>query len=216
MNILKNEKGGYSIETAIVMTISFTVIMFLIFMTFVMYEQVRLTAIAQDTAQRGAVIYAVNNKEMITGRIEGTAYNDQNPYWRILDIGSNNSRLNRIKDYLELKLNANRLGEPYVFSNNPNSSGNNYSVTLKNYFLYKRICVDINVEYKVPFGGLFNMLIKNPYPIKAHAEATVSEPAEFIRTLDLGSDIISNFLGTGGDNKYKAVIQKALNWINNH
>jgi hypothetical protein len=210
---LGRSKAGYSIETAIVMIVVFSVILFLMFMTFVMYEQVRLNTIAQETAERGAIIYAVQNKEMITGRIEGTVFSDQNPYWRMADVTSHSSngakadnRVDRIREYALLKLNAYKL-------DNNRYPDDTVTVKMKNYYIYKRVCVNIEVDYKVPFGGILKAFIDNPYHIKAYAEATVSEPAEFIRTIDLGSDLINSVAG-GTTQKYKGAIQKALNWIN--
>lgn len=204
-NILKNkEKAAYSIETAIVMTVTFTVLIFLIFMTYVMYEQVRLNAIAQDAAERGAIIYAVQNKEMITGRMNSDVFSDQNPYWRIVDVDSS-ARKDRITEYVWLKLNAYKLDKEQY-------PKDKIKVEIKNYFIYKRVCVGIDVDYKVPFGGILSFFIKNPYPVHAYAEANVSEPAEFIRTIDLGSDIINGVGGKKVDG-YKGAIQKAINWI---
>lgn len=210
---IENENGSYSIETAIIMTVVFTVIMFLIFMSYVMYEQVRINAIAQDAAERGAVIYAMKNKEMITGRINSDVFNDQNPYWRVFDVGSNvatngrngNERINKIWNYVNLKLNA------YKLDNNA-YPGDAVEVSVKNYFLYKRVCVKIKVNYKVPFGGILGAFIQNPYPIEAYAEATVSEPSEFIRTVDIGSDLINGFGGETVE-KYKGVIQRAIDFF---
>lgn len=208
LSAIRSGKAGYSIETAIVMTISFIVILFLIFMTFIMYEQVRINAIAQDAAERGALIYAVENKEMITGRISGTVFSDQNPYWRLADFGTNEDRLGRVKEYAIMKLNSHKL-------DNEKYKDKAVTVGIKNYFLYKRVTVEINVDYNVPFGGILNILIDDPYHITAYAEANVSEPAEFIRTLDLGSDIINSAFGDTVK-KYTGIIQKAIDWINGH
>lgn len=217
IRIMKEQKGAYTIETAIVFTVAFSIIMFLISMTFIMYEQVRLNSIAQDAAERGAIIYSVESKEMFTGRMDANdQYGGQTPYWRIMDIGNNTEeRTKKIKAYTKSKINS-------KFRIDGTSDGdygdNAIDVGVKNYFIYKRIYVKINVEYKVPFGGLLNIFAVgqdqkfSPYKITAYAEANVSEPAEFIRTMDLGSDLIENFTD-GADNKFIQAIQKAINWI---
>ncbi|MBQ7264492.1 MAG: hypothetical protein IJS61_00150 [Firmicutes bacterium] len=204
--IIKKEQASYSLETAIVMIVVFTVVIFLTFMTYVMYEQVRLNAIAQDTAERGGMIYAVKDKEMYTGRIGSEEFNAQNPYWRIYDANGKD-RIDKIRTYAIEKLNKYKIEKEEY-------SSSAVSVKPINYFVYKRIIVDINVEYNVPFGGILNIFMKSKYPIHAHAEANVSEPAEFVRTIDLGRDIIDAFLGAEKVEKYRGAIQKALNWIN--
>lgn len=219
IRMMKEQKGAYTIETAIVFTVAFSIIMFLISMTFIMYEQVRLNSIAQDAAERGAIIYSVKSKEMFTGRMDANdQYGGQTPYWRIMDIGGNTEeRTKKIKAYTKLKINSKKIRVDG--SSDADYSDNAVDVGVKNYFIYKRIYVKINVEYKVPFGGLLNIFAVgqdqkfSPYKITAYAEANVSEPAEFIRTMDLGSDLIENFTGDGAGNKFVQTIQKAINWL---
>lgn len=200
---LKYEKGIYTIETAIVFLISFTVVLMFIAVSQILYEQVRINAIAQDAAERGALVYTVESKDMYTGRLGEGNFDNENVYWRLFDVGSEQiKRKEKIKDYINTKLNAYKI-------NKNTYTDDNVNIKFTNYFLYKRISVEINVDYNVPFGGLLALIIDNPYPLKAYAEASVSDTAEMIRNTDFIIDIIeSNETIEKAINKYKEQIDK--------
>ena len=60
----KNEKGAMTIEASIVFTTVLLVVLMLITITHILYEQVRINALAQSAAERGAAVYAVATQDM--------------------------------------------------------------------------------------------------------------------------------------------------------
>lgn len=207
-NFIKNKKGIYTIETALVFLVSFTVVLMLIAVSQILYEQVRINAIAQDAAERGALVYTVESKDMYTGRIGEGNFDNENVYWRLFDVGTEqNERKQKIKKYINTKLNAYKL-------NKNTYTDDNINIKFTNYFLYKRISVEIKVEYNVPFGGLLALIIDNPYQLNAYAEASVSDTAEMIRNTDFIMDILdSNETISNAIDKYQNNIDKLTNII---
>ncbi|OUQ55117.1 hypothetical protein B5E58_12820 [Tyzzerella sp. An114] len=207
-NFIKNKKGIYTIETALVFLVSFTVVLMLIAVSQILYEQVRINAIAQDAAERGALVYTVESKDMYTGRIGEGNFDNENVYWRLFDVGTEqNERKEKIKKYINTKLNAYKL-------NKNTYTDDNINIKFTNYFLYKRISVEIKVEYNVPFGGLLALIIDNPYQLNAYAEASVSDTAEMIRNTDFIMDILdSNETISNAIDKYQNNIDKLTNII---
>lgn len=196
-----------TIEASIVF---FTVLLIVLMLTNIMhilYEQVRLNALAQAAAERGAAIYAVAGKDMYTGRIGPDYYEDENVYWRLFDSGKKD-RMARVEKYVLSHLNRYK-------SDNEKYSAETVKVDLKDYYIYKRINVEINVKYKSPFGGFTNMFMEYPYPIHAKATAAVAEPAEMIRTIDFAYDVIMQSEGAKKAlTKYQESLDKLTNMIN--
>ena len=61
----KNEKGAMTIEASIVFTTVLLVVLMLITITHILYEQVRINALAQSAAERGAAVYAVATQDTV-------------------------------------------------------------------------------------------------------------------------------------------------------
>lgn len=206
---LKSEYGELSIETSINMTVVFLVLLLLMVMSHIMYEQTRLNAIAQDAAERAGIIYSVAGKDMVMGKVNPDSFKDTSPYWRLFD-NNKSSRINTVKNYILMKLNAYKINENRY-------TADDITIKYKDYFVYKRITVAIDTEYKVPFGGILNIFIPKDYPIHAYAEAAVNEQAEMIRNVDMVADIVGQLTeGTAvGDflEKYQSKINEIASKI---
>lgn len=151
------------------------IIILLINIVQVMYEQVRLNSILQSSVERGALYYNLKDRDILTGKPQKEVYGDYFLYWRLVDFDKT-EKIEDIKKSIMLYINNNKIS----------SHKYNYKdieVGIKDYFVYKRIYAAINVEYPVVFGV--------PYNIKAYAEATVSDNAEFIRNMDFTEDLLS-------------------------
>lgn len=197
----KKENGAITIEASVVFFTVLLIVLMLINITHILYEQVRINALAQSAAERGAAIYAVAGKDMYTGRIGPDYYTNENVYWRLFNTGKQ-SRLNRVEDYVKKGLNRYKADAGKY-------DANAVKVTMQDYYIYKRINVDINVEYKAPFGAFMGLFMEYPYPIHAKGTAAVGEPAEMIRTIDFGYDIImENETARAAIGKYQEAIGK--------
>ena len=205
---LKESKGFVALETSIVFFVSFLVVLMLFSMVHIMYEQVRLNSLARDAASRGAVIYSVLSKDMDTGRIGNEVYETGNVYWRLFNSGKA-ERTARINDYLERKLNKN-------IASTEKYSDDVINVTVKDYYIYKRIRVDIETQYKAPLGSVMRLFgLDYPYTIRASAEAAVSEPAEMIRNVDFVVDVLEKSKAVRNfEEKWSKGIDKLTELIN--
>lgn len=196
-----------TIEASIVFFTVLLVVLMLTNITHILYEQVRINALAQSAAERGAAIYAVEGKDMYTGRIAPDYYTDENVYWRLFDAGKA-SRMQRVEEYALAGLNRYRPDRSQY-------GGGAVRVSLRDYYIYKRIEVEINVEYKAPFGAFMSVFMEYPYPIHAKGVAAVAEPAEMIRTIDFGYDIImENETAAKAVNNYQDELNKLAQRIN--
>lgn len=203
----KKEKGVMTIEASIVFFTVLLVVLMLTNIMHILYEQVRINALAQSAAERGAAIYAVESKDMYTGRIGPDYHTDENVYWRLFNSGKK-SRIKRVEDYTLAGLNRYRADKAAY-------SGDAVRVSLQDYYIYKRLEVEIDVVYKAPFGALLRVFMEYPYPIHAKGTAAVAEPAEMIRTIDFGYDIImENETAAKAVNKYREKLNKLTQKIN--
>ena len=187
----KNEKGAMTIEASIVFTTVLLVVLMLITITHILYEQVRINALAQSAAERGAAVYAVATQDMKYGIIGNEYYTDENVYWRLFNSGKQ-SRIKRVEDFALKGLNQYK-------ADNTKYDNSAVNVTLKDYYIYKRIEVEINIKYKAPFGSFLKLFMEYPYPIHAKGVAAVSEPAEMIRTEDANTFFEKNNVIQNGD-----------------
>ncbi len=206
----KSQRGSYTLEAAIAFSVVFFVMLLLIYLSYVLYEQVRINAIALETAERGAIVFPVEEKDMFIGRIGADAFRTNNVYWRVIQNFNtgDSERKQKVKEYALMKLNANTAnGSAY--------SEDAVQIQFENFIFYKKIIVNIEVEYEVPFGGIFKYFgIKSPYPIHGYAEAAVNEPAEFIRNIDLAADFVKQFPPASAfESKYREGLEKLKNLI---
>lgn len=193
---IKKENGTYSIEAALIMLVVFFVLFFLITLSLILYEQTRVNAVAQGVAQRAALTYSVNGKDMATGKVDPTKFKEKSPYWRLLDIGTNDKKVLDVKNYAQVKLSKYAI----------NQSEYKVDVTYDNYYIYKRVNVNIIGYYKVPFNGFLSTVIdagktddndkiftSKGYKIEANAKGAINDQAEMVRTVDMIADILNQF-----------------------
>ena len=209
--IMGGNNGAYTLETAIIMVIVFFVVLFLIAVNLILYEQARLSAIAESAAERAAIVYTVNGKNMETGAVNPKDFKEVSPYWRLFDIGTNGNRVTKVKEFIKKKLGVHRLVD--TEGNKSVASKYNIKVEYQNFYIYKRVKVQVSTNYKVPFGGFLGIFLKqfkNGYPIKAEASAAVNDQAEMIRTVDMVKDIAMQFPVI---QKFKTKYEKGINNI---
>jgi len=70
---------------------------------------------------------------------------------------------------------------------------------VEDYIVYKKLRVSVKAKYKNPFSSLLRVIT-----IKAHSDAVINEPVEFIRTTDFVIDVVKEvdnkvFEGKGGE-----------------
>lgn len=175
LTIIKQNKGSYSIEASIVTFVVMVVIIILINISSIMYEEVRLNSILQNAVQRGALYYYLEDKDPLIGKPQGETYGDNFIYRRIIDFNKE-EKLNTIKKNIMLYINKNKISSHKYTSED-------IEVGMEDYFMYKKIYAVITADYTT----IFNSKIK----IKASAKAMVNDNVEFIRNIDFAADLLN-------------------------
>ncbi|MBN4056583.1 MAG: hypothetical protein COA82_12040 [Alkaliphilus sp.] len=169
------EKGSLTVELSLLLPIVILTIALTIFIALILYQQVYITTVANSAVNRGAMLFSNPNIDIETG---GLTENDLSTnVYPMLIMTTEIEEM--IKDYVNTKLNEYAL-LPCM--------GREIEITYTNHFVYKKLEVTIASKYNVPsFLGLKEGLI-----IKAHAEARISEPEQFIRDIDFLGDKINS------------------------
>ncbi len=214
---LKNNRASVTLEATIVMMIVIYVIVVMIYATYLLYQQVRLQCAVNIAAERGAMVYSNNARDMYTGKINPAEYKNINPFWRIIEGNSTKEgKRQKIEEYVKSDITG-------TSGRNLLSTKNNVEITAKieDYIVYKKITVDATGKYVVPVGGFMEWVgLPNPYPISVHAESVVQDSAEMVRNVDLAVDVVvkidkDKFGGKGSEffAKMKKGFEKVLGFF---
>ncbi len=194
-NKMKNENGMVIVEAAIVFPVVFFVLLFIIFIGNMYYEQAKVDRIVLTYANKGAQYVADPSLyDMDHGGSVPSTVNDLDiePYRYIIGSISNGS-VSAIENVLseQVKNEINR-GGLVLFSNgktNVIGSDNSKIATFKNYVVYSTFVVQVNYEVKFPirFFGEANPTIAR---LSSRAEVAVNDAPEFIRNVDMVVDLL--------------------------
>jgi Flp pilus assembly protein TadG len=178
----QNERGSFTIEASLIFPIIFLTVIAFLFLSLYIYERVQLYQRANIAADRIAYIWDNTKKEPVTGTLSKPAEND-GLYWRISDDnvlgllfdqkGSGGS----YGDLVQTKLNT--VSETAL----PN--GTTSDVDYKNSIVEKRVTVTLTRELALPSYIEEHLLGSE---IVARGSATITDPVEFNRTVDLMID----------------------------
>lgn len=207
---IKDNKGSFTVEACIVVPVVIISILALIMIGEFLYQQFCIQSIADRTAQRGAEIWNYPAKDMIYGQITKDRMKDVSLYWRIWESDSaRHVKKSKIEEYTKYLVYCDSvLGEPV-----------NVEATadmVEDYIFYKKIRVTVTAEYKNPFASFLKAFgIKNTIKIKAHSDAVINEPVEFIRSTDFAVDVVKEIDNKLFNNKgSKAVTNKREGFAN--
>jgi hypothetical protein len=180
-----SERGSLTIETAIIFSTIFFMLIALIYITLLMYQQSYIQSLASKAAQRGAAVYSNSNKDMYIGGIYTKDIQDRDPYSSLFNLDSE-IKNERVGSYIKSQINVFSL----LKSKQPQISVESY-----NFVLYQKIIVIVAEEYELPVGNLLKTFgLSSTFPLTARAEAIVNNPAEFIRNTDFITETASEFL----------------------
>lgn len=196
-----------TIEATIVSTVVIFCVVMLIYLGFLLYEQVRLETIATVAAERGAMVYSNQTRDMYVGKIDPGEFATRNPYWRILD-SNKDTKVNKIESYINTLINSRNVIK---------QTNKTVDVEVIDWLIYKKINVNLTGQYTVPIGGIFKLFgLQNPFPVTAEAQAVFLEPAELVRNADLGIDILrevdNDYFGSKGK-EFLEKVSKGFNKI---
>ncbi len=165
-------KGSFTVEAAMIFSVVFILVAALVYVFIIMYQYSVLQSAADRAANMGAYYYVNTNG---AGYISG---NGTELYWRIADSHSKEKE-NNLKEHIFQSF------EPPVIA-----SSKSVEIDTAHTFLLKQLKVGIEEQYRFPVGDLFEVFGISPWlKMKAETMAPLDDNAEFVRNLDMITDI---------------------------
>ena len=173
---MNNERGSFTVEAALVFSTVFFCLLALIYMSLLLYQQVRLQSVASMAAQRGALVWSNPARDMYITRLTQQNLAGGDLYWRIIDTRQDEKK-NKISAFIKTQAGS---------RNALNSvNGEIQPPSLEDYIIYKKLEVTVSKSYKIPVGNLLKAFgLSDEFRLTATDSAVINEPAEFIRNTD--------------------------------
>lgn len=214
---IKDENGLVIVEATIVFPVMFFVLLFIIFIGNMYYEQARVDNIVLSYAVKGAEYcadpyqYDIENGDGIPTEVKDVK---TEPYRYILG-GAFEGSISKIEDKIsaEVKEEINE-GRLIFFSNskaNVVGTDNEKIGTFKSYIVYSSFVVQVNYEIKFPirFIGKNDATIAK---LSSRAQVSVSDAPEFINNVDMAVDLLD---GNSTVETIKGIFDKVNDFISN-
>lgn len=206
---IRAEKEGYmTVEAAMVFSVLFFSLIFILFMGMVLYQEVNLQGLAVRASERGSVIYSSRVSDMSSGKKTLNDFLIRDPYRNVpfMDSGKKSDYTSVINTYINQN-----LGKYDVISGEVRNSGN--YVEIEDYLIQKRVKVTIESGYRLPVNSIAEMFGQNgPFEISTAAVSAVVDSPDFVRNVDLAMDVAKQTEVFGaveeGYNKIRDVIDK--------
>ena len=151
-----------------------------------MYQNVNLQSVAVQASERGSVVYSSRVEDMSTGVKTLDDFLIRDPYRNVpfMDNGNKADYAAIINTYIN-----GQLGKRDIISGQVKNSGN--YVEVEDYLIEKRIKVNVQADYKMPVDGIAEMFgKKGPFAIDTTAVSAVIDSPDFVRNVDLATDVI--------------------------
>lgn len=182
----RSEKGNFTIEASLIFPIIFLLTVSFLFISIFMYQKVTLFYIASQAAERAAHSWNNSYKDPFTGEFQ--MGKSDGLYWRLTDdrlldlLLGLNSRYEPAHVTLGSPTSSNRLPQQKLQKMaNKMPNGINGKLIYQNSIYKRSIIVELESSLNMP--SFVGHLIGDK--ISARASASVSDPVEFIRTVDL-------------------------------
>lgn len=176
---LKNCKGSFTVEAAIIFFTVFVSIIALIYTCQLLYRQALLQTIASKTAQRGAVIWNNESRDMLIMQILPVTISVLDLYKDIfrsqVDFVENTQKIN---NYISL-----------IKGDETSLQGKGISVKdpeIISELIYDRLRITVYGKSRLPAGNILRMFgLKDEIILTATSEAMIHSTSDFIRNTDL-------------------------------
>lgn len=184
---IRNREAGYmTIEITLVFTVVFFAILLILFAGMVLYQQVHLQSAAIQASERGSVIYASRVEDIKTGQKSLADFRNRDPYRYVpgFDTGVQKDFEEKLNAYVSAS-----AGQNNILSEGKDGTGT--SVDVQDYFIVRRVKVNIKSNYHIPIDGIIQMFgLNGAFDIDTTAVSTVTDPVEFMRNTDLCVDAL--------------------------
>ncbi len=193
-----NKKGSFTVEAAIVFSVVFLLVAAIVYIFIIMYQYAFLQSAANEASNVGGYYYSDKY---------GTECNSElssDLYWRLFDTKALH-KIAQLNKYISKSLEKS-IVDLDIYSDN--------SLSYK--FLLKQLNISIETQYTLPIGNMFEKLgLPSTLKMRAEANSNIHDNAEFVRNLDIITDIkkcISNSDNKwiGKDSKVNDILEKLL------
>jgi hypothetical protein len=180
-----NEKGSFIIEASLIFPIIFFIIIGVLYLSIYIYENVQLYSYANKAANRISYVWTNSHMDIVTGELDSPGASD-GLYWRLTDdqllgelfgTGGSNSAVT-IGAGSGGDLASRKLSKITGSALSDSVSG---KVFYENDIAEKRVVVELNKN--LPFPNFVEKVLNSD--VKVKASATITDPVEFIRTVEL-------------------------------
>lgn len=184
---IKTKNDGYiTVEAAMVFSVLFFSLIFILFMGMVLYQEVNLQGLAVQASERGSVIYSSRVSDMSTGMKTLEDFLIRDPYRNVpfMDSGKKSEYTSVINTYINQN-----LGKREVINGELRNSGN--YVKVEDYLIEKRVKVTIQSGYRLPVDSIAGMFgQEGPFEVHTAAVSAVVDSPDFVRNVDLAMDVV--------------------------
>lgn len=183
----RKEEGYMTIEMTIIFPAIFFALLLILFMGIVLYQEVNLQSLAVQASERGAVIYSSRVSDMARGVKTLEDFSIRDPYRNVpfMDGGAKREYIAVVNAYVE-----SRINQGNVLKEKSRNIGN--YTEIEDYLIAKRVNVQINRTYRTPVDGIAAMFgMEGPFSVHTGASSAVLDTPEFVRNVDIVTDILS-------------------------
>lgn len=192
---MKN-RGSFTVEAIIIVPLVFYILLMLIFLSLILYQQVFVNAVAQKASENGAATWKMVSKDLFYQQIQIKDFEESNLYWRIVDFDKK-QKFEKVKEYIIYNLDNYSLYKT-------KKENCTIDISLDDYVIYKKLNVKVTHKYKLPIGTLLSKLgLTGNITLTSYSQSVINEPAEFIRNIDFAVDTITQIDESTGGNLEK-------------
>jgi hypothetical protein len=193
-----NKKGSFTVEASIVFSVVFLLVAALVYIFIIMYQYTFLQSAANKTSNVGGYYYSDKYGTECNSKLTSDLY------WRTFDTKASHKKT-QLNKYISKSLEKS-IVDLATYSDN----------TISYKFLLKQLNIRIETQYPLPIGNMFEIFgLPSTIKMRVEANSNIYDNAEFVRNLDIISDIkkcISNSDNKwiGKDSKVNDVLDKLL------
>ena len=199
-------KGNITVEAAIIYPIVFLVLAALFFFMIGLFRQVYVQYVADLAAERGSQYMQQSAVDMDTGYLDQKNISKTPLYFG----KDSNASKNTITSFIASKLQNHILTKGWVST---------IDVSFNDYIIYKELNVKVNMSYPTRISMVDTLLGSKTegFVVKSNAKAVISDPAEFIRNVDMTGDLVLQIPGMSNyPAKYSGFIKDIKTKINGY
>lgn len=177
-----NKKGSLTVEMALVFPFIFVFILFICFAISFIYNRTVATTIVNKNLDKAAIFWLKSNLDFETGEYISA---ESDIYSSLYDFKSDEKKG-------QVSLAMDKDVKSFMLAQNIDIKTN---ITSKNYVIFRKLKVDVNIDYGTPFGGIFKLIgINKPIVDSFQVDAVINNPVEFTRNVDIALEIYKEFV----------------------